>query len=134
VTLPEWSAAFSDTSPVVGLPLPHPTREWAWDGATGAGVKVAIIDSGVDSAHPSVRGLAGSVAVELDPAAPDGARFIDGEHEDFVGHGTACAAIVRGLAPDAEIYSVRVLGANLLRRHPVGHRQRHERREHEPQQ
>lgn len=113
MSLPEWSAAFSDTSSVVGLPLPHPTREWAWDGATGAGVKVAIIDSGVDPAHPSVRHLAGSVAVELDPDAPNGARFVEGEHEDFVGHGTACAAIVRNLAPEAEIYSVRVLGANL---------------------
>ena len=29
------------------------------------------------------------------------------------GHGTACAGIVLGLAPEAEIYSVRVLGADL---------------------
>jgi subtilisin family serine protease len=30
---------------------------------------------------------------------------------DVVGHGTACAGIVRSLAPDCELYSVRVLGA-----------------------
>ena len=33
-----------------------------------------------------------------------------GPHEDVVGHGTACAGIIRALAPDAEIHSVRVLG------------------------
>ena len=38
---------------------------------------------------------------------------VEGPHEDLVGHGTACAAIIRLLAPEAEIYSVRVLGANL---------------------
>ena len=41
------------------------TREWAWGGATGAGVKVAVIDSGVDGSHPAVGRVAGAVAVEL---------------------------------------------------------------------
>lgn len=113
MTLPQWSAAFAQTALVAGLPLPVPVREWAWGMGTGAGVKVAIIDSGVDSAHPLVGGVAGSVAIETDPSAPDGVRYVEGPHEDVVGHGTACAAIIRSLAPQAELYSVRVLGANL---------------------
>ena len=115
MTLPEWSAAFAGEGPahVVGLPLPQPVREWAWGGSTGAGVKVAVIDSGVDADHPLVGGVAGAVRIELDPDADGGVRFVDGPHEDVVGHGTACAAIIRSLAPDAEIYSVRVLGANM---------------------
>jgi subtilisin family serine protease len=115
MTLPEWSAAFAGAGPghVVGLPIPGPPREWAWAGSTGAGVKVAVVDSGIDADHPLVGGIAGAVAVELDDEAPDGVRFVDGPHADVVGHGTACAAIIKSLAPDAEIYSVRVLGANM---------------------
>jgi subtilisin family serine protease len=115
MTLPAWSAAFTDDqlSQVIPLPLPAPIRRWAWGGASGAGVKVAVIDSGVDTSHPAVGPLAGAVAVEPDAGAPDGVRVVEGPHEDLVGHGTACAAIIRSLAPEAEIYSVRVLGPNL---------------------
>jgi subtilisin len=86
-------------------------REWAWAGATGAGVKVAIIDSGVEGTHPLVRGrLVQSVAVEI---VDDQATVVPDEPIDMYGHGTACAGIVVALAPEAEIYSVRVLGADL---------------------
>jgi subtilisin family serine protease len=55
------------------------------------------------------------VAFEPDPDAESGVRLVEGDdaREDFVGHGTACAAIIHSLAPEAEIYSVRVLGRNL---------------------
>jgi subtilisin len=113
--LPEWSAAFMGDGPgrTAGLPLPAERRDWAWGGATGAGVKVAVVDSGVDADHPAVGSLAGSVVIEPDADAQDGYRAIVGDHEDLCGHGTACAGIVRALAPEAEIYSVRVLGSNL---------------------
>src|SRR5689334_2622672 len=123
MTLPEWSAAFAGAGPehVVGLPIPGPPREWAWGGSTGAGVKVAVVDSGVDAEHPLVAGIAGAVVVELDDEAPDGVRFVEGPHADVVGHGTACAAIIKSLAPDVEIYSVRVLGANMRGRGALLH-------------
>jgi subtilisin family serine protease len=74
-------------------------------------VKVAIIDSGVESDHPRVQGLAGAVSIELD--ADGETQVVEGAHPDLVGHGTACAGIIRHIAPDAELYSVRVLGENL---------------------
>jgi subtilisin len=113
VTLPQWSEAFTDLRDVVPLPLPEPIRDWAWGGATGAGVKVAVIDSGIDASHPSVGDVQGYVAVERDEESESGVRYVEGPHEDLVGHGTACAAIIRSLAPDVELYSIRVLGSNL---------------------
>jgi membrane-anchored mycosin MYCP len=77
--------------------------------ATGAGVVVAVIDSGVDASHPQ---LAGQVLAGRD--------FLDGDDAqvDCVGHGTAVASIIagrpidgaglRGLAPEARILPVRV--------------------------
>ena len=89
------------------------TPEWAWGGSTGAGVKVAIVDSGVDAGHRWVGSIAGGVAVEYDPKLAARVRYDEGPHDDLFGHGTACAAIVRKTASDAEIYSIRVLGAQL---------------------
>lgn len=88
-------------------------KEWAWGGATGSGVKVAVIDSGVDASHPAVGRVEGYVALEYDPDADEGYRAVEGEHEDLFGHGTACAGIIRALAPECEIYSIRVLGERL---------------------
>lgn len=111
--LPAWSI---DREAALAQPLrsswslPH-AREWAWGGSTGAGVRVAIIDSGIDASHPAVGDVASAVAVIEDD---DGALEIvsDGEG-DLYGHGTACAGIVRALAPDCELHSVKVLGGDL---------------------
>ena len=82
---------------------------------------MAVVDSGVDADHPRVGGIAGGVAFELDPSAELGYVEREGPHSDLVGHGTACAAIIRALAPEAELYSVRVLGANLKGRGALLH-------------
>ena len=110
-----WSGVFADDhlTTVPALPLRRPTREWAWGGSRGAGVRIAIIDSGVEDGHPRVGHVDGAVSVEPDPEHPQSFIYAEGPHEDLVGHGTACAGIIRGLAPDAMIYSVRVLGPNL---------------------
>ncbi|PWR14220.1 type VII secretion-associated serine protease mycosin [Micromonospora sicca] len=83
----------------------------AWHDSTGRGVIVAVIDSGVDGAHPD---LAGQVLPGIDLVSPDGA-----EGPDPVGHGTTVAGLIAGrndddrgvvgLAPDARILPVRVL-------------------------
>ena len=87
-------------------PLGDP-RAWAWGGSRGAGVRVCIIDSGVDPAHPMVGRVQGAVAVSQ---GSDGELTVTEDSEgDLFGHGTACAAIIRKLAPECEIHSVRVL-------------------------
>ena len=58
-----------------------------------------------------VRGrLVESVTVEI---VDDEPQVVPDEPVDMYGHATACAGIVVGLAPEVEIYSVRVLGADL---------------------
>ena len=84
----------------------------AFDGSTGRGVKVCVIDSGIDNNHPAI---AGAVKGWVEP-------ILDGEgnttyklehHEDLYGHGTACSGIIREIAPGVDLYSVRVLGQRL---------------------
>jgi subtilisin family serine protease len=116
VVKPAWSWQFAPghLQPVGASVLPLPiSREWAWADSTGRGVKVAVVDSGIDPDHPAVGGVAGGAAFEHDPTVPGGVQVEEGPHPDLFGHGTACAGIIRGLAPDAELYSVRVLGRRL---------------------
>jgi subtilisin len=109
--LPAWSLP-AEAVGRIGVPVTLPeqvTREWAWGGSTGAGVRVCILDSGVELDHPLVGRVERSVAVVR---AEDGElQVVDDSEGDLCGHGTACAGVVRGLAPDAELTSIRVLGA-----------------------
>ena len=115
--LPQWSADFESDrlGEVTALPLDE-IRDWAFGGATGAGMQVAVVDSGVDPDHPAVGEVRAWATVVDDPDAPEGHRIVEERHEDVVGHGTACAGIIRTMAPAVEIVSVRVLGANMKTR------------------
>jgi subtilisin family serine protease len=108
--LPAWSLpASAEEALRVHSPWPpEVSREWAWGGATGAGVRVCILDSGVELDHPLVGEVQRSVAVTK---SEDGIAIADDNAGDLCGHGTACAGIVRMLAPKCELTSVRVLGA-----------------------
>jgi subtilisin family serine protease len=108
--LPAWSLP-ADAVPELGVPAAWPervTREWALEGSTGAGVRVCILDSGVERDHPLVGKLESAVTVRMDGET---AVIEDDDEGDLCGHGTACAGIVRALAPECELHSVRVLGA-----------------------
>ncbi|PPK64679.1 S8 family serine peptidase [Actinokineospora auranticolor] len=80
----------------------------AWQaGLTGTGVKVAVVDTGVDETHPD---LAGREVAQ--------ANFTDEDQVDRVGHGTHVASIIagggakyRGVANGAKILDAKVLGA-----------------------
>lgn len=112
---PAWSTSFAaDTLQFIPplSPIDDITQEWAWGNSTGRGVKVAVIDSGIDATHPAIDGpVAGYVAITL---GADGLVYDSSVHADAYGHGTACAGIIRMIAPECELYSVKVLGASLL--------------------
>jgi type VII secretion-associated serine protease mycosin len=78
--------------------------------ATGAGIRVAVVDSGVDAGHPQLTGAvaAGRDLLRGDPSA----------RQDCVGHGTGVASIIaarpvagvpfHGLAPGVTVVPVRI--------------------------
>lgn len=113
--VPAWSEPFMGNgprrAPQLGLDGPI-TSEWAYGDGAGRGVRVAIVDSGV-APVPPVGSIARSMVVEANASDPAQTTVVECDHEDLTGHGTACAAIVRSLAPRAELVSVRVLGGNL---------------------
>jgi subtilisin family serine protease len=77
-----------------------PATSFPFADFTGRGVRVAIIDSGVNPAHPHVGGVAGGVHISA-----------HGESEiylDHLGHGTAVAGAIREKAPAARLYAVKV--------------------------
>ncbi len=79
-----------------------------WRGRTGRGVSVAVVDSGIDTEHPDLKGkVRDSVEAVIEDGRID---FRPSTSGDQAGHGTACAGIIASVAPDAELYSVKVLG------------------------
>ncbi len=92
-------------------------------GLTGRGVTVAVLDSGIDRAHPDLAdALVGEHCVVVPNGCPNGANEQDGTGSaaDDNGHGTNVAGIVVsngsvapiGVAPDAAVVSVKVLDRN----------------------
>ena len=112
LSLPAWSDAFIGrrrANLARQRPFGSMDRATVFGDATGRGVTVAIIDSGVEPDHPAIGGrLVRSLRVESDG---DARRIVDDPAAtDMVGHGTACAGIIHGIAPEADLISVRVLG------------------------
>ena len=117
--LPAWSLP-ADAAQQISIGEEWPervTRDWAWGGSTGKGVSVCILDSGVESGHPLVGELDGAVAIARDEG--DDVSVSEDTEGDLCGHGTACAGIVRALAPECSLHSVRVLGAGFKGSGPV---------------
>lgn len=98
------------------------TPEWAWGGADGTGVRVAVIDSGIDASHPA---LGDCVDVEAGVAfhVTHTGEVVQttGPHEDAFGHATACSDIIHSIAPAAKLTSIKVLGRGLTGRAAAFH-------------
>jgi type VII secretion-associated serine protease mycosin len=102
---------------------PYRTQQWdlgkisagdAWTRSTGAGVTVAVLDTGVDASHPDLAGkvltgydvLTGKSGVSTDPAGHG--THVAGTIAAVTGNGVGVASV----APDARILPIRVLGAD----------------------
>jgi subtilisin family serine protease len=72
-------------------------------------LRIGVVDTGLNPWHSHVRGNVSGCRMFL---APDGRVREDGDFRDLVGHGTAVAGVIREAFPDAEIFAVRVFGAD----------------------
>ena len=99
----EVHTCLDQSVPTVGVPA-------VWNsGYRGAGIKIAVIDTGIDRAHPD---LAGRIAA--------GIAYVGSDYQDDSGHGTHVAGIIAGagaamggryvgVAPQAQLYVAKVL-------------------------
>jgi subtilisin family serine protease len=91
-------------------------KVWAETGATGKGITIGIIDTGIDYTHPALGGgMGASFKVQ------GGYDFVNDDNDplDDNGHGTHVAGIaaanneqLKGAAPDAKLYAYKVLSAD----------------------
>ncbi|MGA4801771.1 S8 family serine peptidase [Streptomyces lavendulocolor] len=123
-----WAVATSGIATAATITDPQ-SRQWyldamkadeIWKSATGEGIKVAVIDSGVDPTTPSLQGqvLGGRDLTGVKGEATD----------DFDGHGTSMAELIagtgkrgglKGLAPGAKIIPFRVSDTELQNKEKV---------------
>ncbi|WP_329206810.1 S8 family serine peptidase [Streptomyces sp. NBC_00683] len=121
-----WSVGFAGAAPSA-IAADVQSKQWylsamqadeMWKTATGEGVKVAVIDTGVNSSTPS---LEGQVLKGLDATGAEG-----DETDDYDGHGTTMAELIagtgrggglKGLAPSAKIVPMRVADAEFQKKH-----------------
>ncbi|MBV9495216.1 MAG: S8 family serine peptidase, partial [Acidobacteria bacterium] len=106
----EMHANLTESVPLIGATTVRDTY-----GVTGAGVKVAVIDSGIDYTHPDLGGCFGPAC-----RVAGGFDFVnnDDDPRDDNGHGTHVAGIVgahggiEGVAPGATLLAYKVLDRN----------------------
>src|SRR5690348_13136057 len=90
-----WQSSPTEIPRLPGIVgLEQLTRDWAWGGSTGHGVRVGVIDSGIENSHPAIDGhVSGFVSFSEDGSGQ--LRAVEEPHGDDFGHGTACAGIIR---------------------------------------
>jgi uncharacterized NAD-dependent epimerase/dehydratase family protein len=77
----------------------------AFSNRTGRGIRVAVVDTGIDPTHPRVGAVCDGVRLSL--GAGSGVVLEPDFRDDF-GHGTAAAASVRKVAPGCELLAVKI--------------------------
>ena len=117
---------FAGAGPASATNDPYWDRQWApvkiglpsaWESSTGAGIRIGLIDSGVDMAHQDLQGkvVANAACISTNGNA---AGCVSGGGQDVNGHGTHVAGIaaankdngvgVAGTAPSAQLVVARV--------------------------
>lgn len=102
----------SPTRPAIPWGVQRVKAPAAWDTTEGAGVRVAVIDTGIDLSHPALQGkIDGGYNAITDSEAM-------GSYQDDNGHGTHVSGTIagngpklKGVAPKARLYGVKVLDA-----------------------
>ncbi|HEX9495207.1 MAG TPA: S8 family peptidase [Candidatus Limnocylindria bacterium] len=108
-----WTASDAATAAAsAGIQAVNAPQTWTQTGASGRGIGVAVIDSGVAD-HPD---LAGRIVARVDLTG-EGSTGDPGGHGTHVagliaGDGTASNGAFTGVAPQANIVSVRVIDSN----------------------
>ena len=87
------------------VPLPFPGR-------LGRGVRIAVIDSGVNAAHPHIGRVDGSVTITATGEIEPGVAL------DVLGHGTAVMAAIQEKAPEAEYFAIKLFDTALKAKTP----------------
>ncbi|MDX3057950.1 S8 family serine peptidase [Streptomyces sp. NE06-03E] len=123
-----WSVGFVAAAPSAAA-VDVQSQQWylgamhaeeMWKSTTGEGIKVAVIDTGVNSSTPS---LQGQVLRGLDATGAEG-----DETDDYNGHGTTMAELIagtgrdgglKGLAPGVKIVPMRVADTDFQNKHAV---------------
>jgi uncharacterized NAD-dependent epimerase/dehydratase family protein len=86
-----------------------------FDELNGLGVRVAVVDTGIDASHPDVGSVGYGVHLKL---GRDGEVMSELDYTDDYGHGTALAGIIRRLAPCCELVAVKISsGSNPIAPH-----------------
>lgn len=87
--------------------MPLPELEPAFPGLDGRGVRVAVVDSGVNPRHPHIHSVAGGVTINSDGVIESR------DYLDLLGHGTAVTAAIQEKAPAATYFAVRIFQNSL---------------------
>jgi hypothetical protein len=72
--------------------------------ASGRGLLVAVIDSGINAGHPHVGPVLGGLSLRPGPRG----IVEGGDFSDRIGHGTACAGVIREFLPLADLFAVKI--------------------------
>jgi subtilisin family serine protease len=91
----------------------------AIDRGRGRGIKVAVIDSGIELSHPSLHHIRLIDDVAFEQNEQGVVRRTAGWGIDAYGHGTAVASVILRAAPEVQLGSFRVLDSKLGSKYPI---------------
>jgi len=76
----------------------------------GRGVRVVVVDSGVNPRHFHIGGRIDGAGIYR---GEDGAVHRGPDYQDTSGHGTAIAAVIRHVAPEADLFALKIFNGAL---------------------